>query len=78
MPGEREQREAERNVDLIEERRADRDLGPLHRLGEDREQGPPQHRKRDADEQEIIEEEARLAAHHRFEPRLGLEQREPP
>src|SRR2546430_5968083 len=61
---------------LVEERRADGDLRPLHQLREDREQRTPQHRERDPHEQEVVEEEARLAAHHRLELRFSREQRQ--
>src|SRR2546430_11979803 len=61
---------------LVEERRADGDLRPLHQLREDRERRTPQHRERDPHEQEVVEEEARLAAHHRLELRFSREQRQ--
>ena len=65
----------ERDVDPIEERRADRDLGAPHQLGQDREERSPEHREGDADEQQVVEEKRRLAAQHRLELHLGLEQR---
>src|SRR5207249_9905062 len=75
-PGEREQRQAERHIHLVEEGRLDRDLRALNQLRENGEQRPPQHRKRDSDEQQVIEQETGLTAHHRLELGLRGEQRE--
>ena len=53
--GKQEQGEAQRHVDLIEERRRNADLDASDRLRNDREHGSPQHRKHDADKEQIIE-----------------------
>ena len=75
MPVSSEQEEAERNVDPIEERRPDRDLGAAHRLGDDREERAPEHRERDADERQVVEQECRLAADQRLQLHFRLEHR---
>ena len=74
---EREEREPERDVHLVEERRADGDFVVRHRLAENREERSPEHGERDADEQQVVEEEARLATHEALELRLRLEIVEP-
>ena len=73
-PRQEQEHQAERDVDEVEGRRAVRDLDPLYPFGNDRVQRAPQDRKREADEEQIVEEEACLAAHDRLERCLGLEQ----
>ena len=57
----------------MEERRPHRDFLAAHPLAQNRKERSPQHRERDADEQQIVVEKGRLTTHHAFQPRLRLE-----
>src|SRR5262249_38469642 len=72
-PREGEEQESEWDVYPIEERCAHGDLGPPHRLGKYGKERPPQHRERNTHEQEVVEQERRLAAQHGLELNLRLE-----
>ncbi len=65
--GEEEKEEADRQRDAVKERRADSDLVALHVLRDDGEQRAPQDREAGGKQNQVIEEEARLARDQRFQ-----------
>ncbi len=73
--GHEEQRQAERRVHLVEEGRPDGDLDAAHRLRDHREHRAPEGRERDPDQQQVVEEEGRLAREERIDLVLAAQQR---
>src|SRR5687767_9627535 len=71
--GQKKKEQADRHVHAIEERRIDADLLLRDRLRDNREQRTPKYCKAAREENQVIEQEARLARDNAFELRLALE-----
>src|SRR6266851_7941609 len=72
-PCKKQQEQSNRQIHAVIKRRAHRDLRALHILAQHRKQGPPQNRKASRQQNQVIEQEARLARHQRLQPVLRLQ-----
>src|SRR5207237_9371044 len=75
---EEEERQRDRNLDAVEVRAADRELRARDRLGDEGVQRPQEHRERRGHEEDVLEEEDRLARKRRPDRPRVAEPRGPP
>ncbi len=72
-PRQKQQKQSHRNIHPVIKRRTHRNLRALHILTQNREQRSPQHHKASHQQNQIVEQKTRLAAHQRLQLVLALQ-----
>src|SRR5882757_6428821 len=72
-PRQKQQKQTDRQVHAVIKRSTHRHLRALHILAQHRKQRPPQNRKTSRQQNQIVEQKARLAAHQGLQPILRLQ-----